>query len=104
MAHDAGSLDDGTLVRSLFEKQRALVRSRFAHSMNRLENTASLGALRREIARVQTEIRRRELAAGLPKDELLRKHPVDIRTVESGEAKGKAEGGLLAGVVDKLGG
>jgi len=104
MAIDVAGLDDATLVRSLFEQQRALVRSRFAHSMNRLENTASLGVVRRDIARIQTEIRRRELAAGLPKDELLRKNPVDVRSVEAGESKGKSEGGLLAGVVDKLGG
>src|SRR5690606_5630722 len=101
MANETTSLDDAALVRTLAQRQHALVRARFAHSMNRLENTASLRAIRKDIARLRTEIRRRELAAGLPKDGLLRANPVDARTLESASA-GKAEGGLLAGVVDKL--
>lgn len=104
MAIDIANLEDAALVRSLYEQQRSLVRSRFALSMNRLENTAGLRVIRKDIARIQTEIRLRELAAGLPKDQLLRNHPVDLRSVEAGEGKGKSDSGLLAGVVDKLGG
>ena len=103
MASEVATLDDAGLVRSLREQQRALVRSRFALSMNRLENTASLSVIRKGIARLQTEIRRRELAAGLPKDELLRLHAVDLRQVEASSIQGKGGSSLLSGVVDKLG-
>jgi large subunit ribosomal protein L29 len=96
-------MDDAALVRDLVQKQQALVRARFQKSAARLENTASLGDLRKGIARLRTEIRRRELAQGLAKDALLGRNAVDPRTLEKGEA-GAAAGGFLAGVVDKLSG
>lgn len=94
-------LDDAGLVRELAVKQRALVEARFALSMNRLENTASIGGIRKAIARVRTEIRRREVAAGLSRDALVSQHRVDPRSLV-GEAGGAKKGAFLSDVVDKL--
>lgn len=96
-------MDDAALVRDLVQKQQALVRARFQKSAARLENTASLADLRKGIARLRTEIRRRELAQGLPKDAIVGRNAVDARTLDKGDA-GAASGGFLAGVVDKLSG
>lgn len=96
-------LDDAALVASLSENQFALVRARFALSMDRLEDTSSIRVLRKGVARMKTEIRRREVASGLGRDELLRRH--QVVPVAGGGAGGaeEASGGFLAGVVDKLG-
>ena len=96
------ALEDAALVRELVVKQHALVEARFAHSMNRLDNTASLRGIRKDIARIKMEIGRRETAAGLKKDDLVRTHRVDPTSLNKGEDAGST-GGFLAGVVDKLG-
>ena len=49
-----GRIGDADLVESLARKQYELVQERFAHSMSRLENTASRRGIRRDIARVKT--------------------------------------------------
>lgn len=94
-------LDDGALVTELARKQHELVTARFAHSMSRLENTATLGGIRKDIARIQTELRRRELAAGLPKDSLAATHKADPASLAASSGAGES-GGFLSGVVDKL--
>lgn len=96
-------IDDAGLVRQLAVQERELLRAQFKLSMSQLENTASLRNIRRDIARIRTEIRRRELAEGLDKDALLRAHPVDQRELGTAGGEGSAEGGFLSGVVDKLG-
>lgn len=94
---------DADLVRTLAEKQHALVTARFAHSMSRLENTSTLRVIRRDIARLKTELRKRELAAGLGRDALLAQHAVAPEVARGGSSEEGASGGFLAGVVDKLG-
>lgn len=94
-------MDDAALVSELATQEHALVRARFALSMNRLDNTASVRVVRRDIARIKTEIRRREVAQGLSKDSILRSHRAE--PVAVGGDEGAAKGGFLKGVVDKLG-
>lgn len=101
MASEFTGMDDSALVRTLAEKQRELVQGRFALSMNRLENTASLRTVRRDIARINGELRRREISEGLPKDSLLAKHRVDLRTLASASSE-SASGGLLADLDERL--
>lgn len=48
----AQSVED--LMKTLREKQEGLMRARFKHASAALENTASLKAMRREIARIET--------------------------------------------------
>lgn len=101
MADSINTLDDAALVTELARKERALVQARFSLSMNRLEDTSSLRVMRRDVARIKTELRRRELAEGLSKDTLIARHKVDPSTLGDGDG-GAASGGLLSGVVDKL--
>ncbi len=95
-------LSDQDLVNKYHQVQRELVRARFKHSSNQLENTASLRELRRTIARIKTEARRREIERGLPKNGLF----ASIRPVsEQGEATAQQTGGgFLQGIVDKISG
>ena len=98
-------LSDQQLLDRLLERERELVQARFRHSMNQLENTARLGQLRREVARLKTEARSRELAQGLPKDDLVRQHrPSFGASPETAAAPSEQKGGFLSGIVDKLSG
>lgn len=98
-----GDLSDEQLIHSVLRKERELVRARFRHSTNQLENTAELKVLRREVARLLTEARRREVAQGLGKDALLAGHRGSFRTEGEESAEAAPEkGGFLSGIVDKL--
>jgi large subunit ribosomal protein L29 len=101
-ATNFATLDDAALVAELSAKQVTLTRTQFAHAANKLENTSSLGRMRTEIARIKTEIRRREIAAGLPKNSLESTHRVT--GVAAASASSAASGGFLGGLVDKLDG
>lgn len=97
-------LNDEQLIVKVFEVERALVAARFKHSMNQLENSSELKNLRRDIARLRTEARDREIAQGLAKDSLLSKHSAAAKgSVASSEAI-EEKGGFLKGIVDKISG
>ncbi len=101
-------MSDEQLVHKVLQSERDLVASRFKLSMQQLENTSRLRVIRKEIARMRTEARRREIAAGLSRDALLGQHRRSFSAEErvAGAAAApvpKAEkGGFLAGIVDKL--
>jgi len=98
-------LSDEQLVHAMLQTERDLVAARFKHSMNQLENTAALRVMRREIARLQTEARRREKEQGLDKNRLIAMHRDSFG---GGTSSGPAEeataekGGFLSGIVDRL--
>jgi large subunit ribosomal protein L29 len=96
-------VSDQDLVTRVFESERKLVAARFKHSTNQLENTAVLRNLRREIARLKTEARTREVAQGLLLDTLISKYrPTGpITDAPKDEA---TKGGFLQGIVDKISG
>jgi len=56
-------LDDAGLLARLAEMKQELFNLRFQHATGQLDRTSSLGATRREIARINTELRTREIAA-----------------------------------------
>lgn len=99
----ASVISDQDLVSKVYQVERELVGLRFKHSTNQLENTSTLRNLRREIARLKTEARRRETVQGLAKEGLFSKFRpvvvVDEPTVES-----TVKGGFLKGIVDKISG
>lgn len=104
MAEQLQSLSDEQLVANLQSRERELVSLRFRHSMNQLENTATLRTVRKDIARIQTEARRREVAGGLSKGALVARHAATTApagTTETGAAA-PDRGGFLKGIVDKL--
>lgn len=103
-----GALSDEALTHRLFDVERDLVAARFQHSMNQLENTARLRTMRKNIARIKTEARRREVEQGLGKDALIRSHRSSYKTGAAAEAAdtgaSEEKGGFLQGIVDKLSG
>ena len=52
--HDLRALDDEALARRVAEMRRELFGLRFSHATGELENTAALGAARRDLARALT--------------------------------------------------
>lgn len=100
MSH--ADLSDEQLVHKVLQAERDLVATRFKHKTNTLENTSSLRVIRRDIARLRTEARRRELEGGLAKGELLSKFASSFTRASSGEAAPAEKGGFLSGIVDKL--
>jgi ribosomal protein L29 len=95
-------LTDEQLVHKALETERELVTKRFQHKLNRLENQAQLGGLRRSIARIRTEARKREIAGGLAKGSLLAKHRASFVPAGGTAAPAAEKGGFLSGIVDKL--
>ena len=56
-------LDDASLVRALAETKEELFNLRFQHVTGQLDNNARLTQVRRDVARINTELRAREIAA-----------------------------------------
>lgn len=56
-------LSDDALVAKLVEEKDALLKLRFRLVTGQLDNHAELKSVRREIARINTEIRARQIAA-----------------------------------------
>ncbi len=56
-------LDDGGLIDRLAEAKEELFNLRFQHATGQLSNYARLGQVRKDIARLETELRAREIAA-----------------------------------------
>lgn len=67
-------LTDEQVVHKEMELERVLLGHQFRHRTGRLENTSLLAKARKDIARTQTEIRRREVEAGFTKGSLRSKH------------------------------
>jgi large subunit ribosomal protein L29 len=56
-------MDDAGLVQALADTKEALFNLRFQHATGQLDNYASIGEARRDVARINTELRAREIAA-----------------------------------------
>jgi large subunit ribosomal protein L29 len=56
-------LDDAGLVQALADQKEALFNLRFQNATGQLDNHASIGEARRNVARINTELRVREIAA-----------------------------------------
>jgi large subunit ribosomal protein L29 len=56
-------LDDAALVQALADTKEALFNLRFQNATGQLDNNASIGETRRHVARINTELRAREIAA-----------------------------------------
>jgi large subunit ribosomal protein L29 len=56
-------LDDGSLIDRLRETKDELFKLRFQLATGQLSNYARIGQARRDIARLETELRAREIAA-----------------------------------------
>jgi large subunit ribosomal protein L29 len=56
-------LDDAGLVQALADQKEALFNLRFQNATGQLDNHASIRETRRNVARINTELRAREIAA-----------------------------------------
>ena len=56
-------ISDADLVQALEDHKKELFNLRFQHATGQLDNSARLGQTRRDIARINTELRGREIAA-----------------------------------------
>ena len=56
-------LDDGGLVKALADRKEELFNLRFQNATGQLDNVARIGQVRRDVARINTELRAREIAA-----------------------------------------
>jgi large subunit ribosomal protein L29 len=54
---------DAELVEALSDSKKELFNLRFQHATGQLDNSARLGQTRKRIARINTELRAREIAA-----------------------------------------
>ncbi len=70
MANSFTSLETAALVGQLGQLETDLTKGQFQLASRKLENTASLRKIRTDIARIKTELRRREIAEGLGKASL----------------------------------
>ena len=61
-------LSDADLRDQLNESASSLEKMTFDHTVNGIENPLQLRTVRRDVARIKTEIRRRELEALTPED------------------------------------
>ena len=60
---DLRDMDLATLVDELRKSKQEALNLRFRHATGQLDNTAELGAVKKQIARINTLIRQREIAA-----------------------------------------
>ncbi len=60
---DIGDLDDTSLDQRLAETREELFNLRFRRATGQLENGAAIRTARRAVARIMTELRRREITA-----------------------------------------
>ena len=56
-------LDDAALLRELASVKDALFKKRFENATGQLDNVSVLRRLRKDVARINTELRAREIAA-----------------------------------------
>ncbi|MBN2798524.1 MAG: 50S ribosomal protein L29 [Deltaproteobacteria bacterium] len=101
-AAELQGLGDAELVHMALDLEHKLVEARFAHSLNKLENTAKLAVFRKDIARIRTELRTRELAQSLGQDAIFRAHRGSWTRAAAQGISGAGKGQFLAGLVDKI--
>ncbi len=96
---DFRSLSDEALVHKELSLERTMVQQQFRHRLGQLENTSVLKTVRRNVARVHTELTRREIEAGAQKGSLRAKYATGW-TPEVAASNTEAGGGFLSGMMD----
>ncbi len=99
---DIRELSDEELVHTEFNIERELVEARFKKQLGTLENPSVFSGMRKSIARLRTEQRKREIANNLKLDELRNTHRKTF-VPDSDSSKGSAASGeFLKGISEKL--
>jgi large subunit ribosomal protein L29 len=87
---DLKDLTDEQVVHAELQLDRDLVGLRFRKNADQLRNVNQIKVVRRNIARVRTEQRRRELNGGLTKDTLLEQHRATFTAAVVAKAVGSS--------------
>ena len=103
---DLHALSDEQLVHKELGLERDLIEATFRHKTGQLEDSSKLGRIRKDIARVRTAERLREVAQGVARNSLRDRYRSSFRpgAMAAPAAQAKESAGFLKGVVDKLGG
>lgn len=101
---DLHKLNDEELVHTELQLERDLLAASFRLRTGQLDDTASVGRVRKDIARARTVQREREREQGLPKDSLRTRHRPTFSAKASEDQPTAGSGGFLKGIVDKIGG
>jgi len=99
------ALTDEQLVHKELQLERDLIELRFRHrdKNNQLDDTSKLRKIRKDIARLQTAQRSRELAADLQKNALHNKHRGTFKPGAAIVSGGTAGGAFLQGIAQQMG-
>ena len=102
---DLTKLSDEALVHHELRLERELLQAQFALRTGQLEDTSSLAAFRKDIARARTAQRLREREGGLGKNALrdLHRGTFDPTAAAPTADGGASSGGFLKGIADRLG-
>lgn len=93
------ALSDEALVHAELQLDRELVSLNFMKKAGTLRNVMSTRVVRKNIARVRTEQRRREIEQGLAKDSLKSQHRDTFVATASAKQEGSS---LLANVTEQM--
>ncbi|MGA7721411.1 MAG: 50S ribosomal protein L29 [Ignavibacteriaceae bacterium] len=66
--HEIRELKDDELIKQIAEEQKSILDLRFAHQLKQLTNTAKLKITRRDIAKLKSELKARQIAKKVPAD------------------------------------
>ena len=97
---DLSGLSDEALFHRSLDLERTLAAHQLRHRIGKLENNSLLGSTRRDIARANTEIRRRELASASVNGSLRSRH-LGSWTPAAAAAAPDAGGGFLKSMLDE---
>ena len=64
--HEIRELKDEELIKQIAEEEKSILDLRFAHQLKQLTNTAKLKLTRRDLAKLRTELKARQLAKNVP--------------------------------------
>lgn len=101
-AIDFKTLSDEQLVHHELSLERQLIESSFRHRTSQLDDMSKLKKLRRQIARIRTEERTREIAAGVGTDSLRNRFRGSFKAGALSAQVGGA-GGFLKGISESYG-
>ena len=103
-AADMSGLTDEALVHRELQLERDLLELRFRLKTNQLENTSSITKIRKDIARIRTVQRQREIDQGLSSKALRAQHRSSFQPgTAAAEDGGAASTGFLKGIARKIG-
>lgn len=102
---DIRNLTDEQLVHEELRIERAIIAARFRHGTGQLDDTSQFRKLRKDVARLRTVQREREVAQALPSDTLRNRHRGSFKPEAAPAAGGEGtSSGFLKGIVDKISG